>query len=332
MKKYDVYGIGNALVDKEFEVDDQFFLDAGIEKGFMTLIDENKQQSLLELLIERYGLKKRAGGGSAANSMFALSQFGASVFYSCKVANDEAGHFYMKELGDHNIETNLGLERPDGVTGRCLVMVTPDAERTMLTSLGISETVSVDELHYEAVNQSRYVYVEGYLVTSESAKSAVLDLKRHAREAGVKFAMTFSDPAMVGYFRDGVNEFIGEGVDLLFCNEKEAMLWSGTDTLDAACEALKGKAKQFAITLGAKGAKLFDGERYMDVAPHHVRAIDSNGAGDMFSGAFLYGLSKGYDFETCGKIASLASSLVVSQFGPRLSPEQHREVLERLGL
>ena len=332
MKKYDVYGIGNALVDKEFEVDDQFFLDAGIEKGFMTLIDEKQQQSILELLIERYGLKKRAGGGSAANSMFALSQFGANVFYSCKVANDEAGHFYVKELGEHNIETNLSQERPDGITGRCLVMVTPDAERTMLTSLGISETVSIDELHYDAVSQSRYVYVEGYLVTSPSAKSAVLDLKRHAREAGVKFAMTFSDPAMVEYFREGVNEFIGEGVDLLFCNEKEAMLWSGTDTLDAACEALKTKAKQFAITLGAKGAKLFDGARYIDVAPHHVRAVDSNGAGDMFSGAFLYGLSKGYDFETAGKIASLASSLVVSQFGPRLSPAQHQEVLERLGL
>lgn len=332
MKQYDVYGIGNALVDKEFEVDDQFFLDAGIEKGFMTLIDQEKQQSLLDLLMERYGLKKRAGGGSAANSMFALSQFGARVFYSCKVANDEAGHFYMKELGEHNIETNLGLERPEGTTGRCLVMVTPDAERTMLTSLGISETVSIDELHLDAVGQSRYVYVEGYLVTSPSAKSAVLDLKHHARDAGVKFAMTFSDPAMVEYFRDGVNEFIGEGVDLLFCNEKEAMLWSGTDTLEAACEALTGKAKQFAVTLGAKGAKLFDGERYIDVAPHHVRAVDSNGAGDMFSGAFLYGLSKGYDFETSGKIASLASSLVVSQFGPRLSPAQHQEVLERLGL
>lgn len=238
----------------------------------------------------------------------------------------------MKELGDHNIETNLGLERPEGTTGRCLVMVTPDAERTMLTSLGISESVSIDELNLDAVRHSRYVYVEGYLVTSPSAKSAVLDLKRHAHESGVKFAMTFSDPAMVEYFREGVNEFIGEGVDLLFCNEKEAMLWSGTDTLEAACEALKSKAKQFAVTLGAKGAKLYDGERYIDVAPHHVRAVDSNGAGDMFSGAFLYGLCKGYDFETSGKIASLASSLVVSQFGPRLSPAQHKEVLERLEL
>jgi len=332
MKQYDVYGIGNALVDKEFEVDDQFFLDGGIEKGFMTLIDEDKQQSLLELLMQRFPLKKRAGGGSAANSIYALSQFGGRAFFSCKVANDEAGHFYMSELGNHNVRTNLSAEREDGTTGRCLVMVTPDAERTMLTSLGISQRVSTDELNYEAIVQSQYAYAEGYLVTSPTARSAVLELKRHAAENGVKFALTFSDPAMVEYFRDGINEFIGEGVDLLFCNEKEARLWSGTDSLEAACAALRTVARQFAVTRGAEGARLFDGERYIDVEPHAVRAIDSNGAGDMFSGAFLYGITQGYDFKTAGELASLASSLVVSQFGPRLSPDQHVEILERLGL
>ena len=332
MAHYDVYGIGNALVDKEFEVDDQFFLDAGIEKGFMTLIDEDKQQALLELLMQRYGLTKRAGGGSAANSIYALSQFGGRAFFSCKVANDEPGHFYMQELGQHNIRTNLSAEREEGTTGRCLVMVTPDAERTMLTSLGISQRVSSAELDYAAVSASTYVYVEGYLVTSPSAKSAVLELKRHAREAGVKFALTFSDPAMVEYFAEGINEFIGEGVDLLFCNEKEAMLWSGASRFEDACDALKRVARQFAITRGAQGARLFDGERYIDVAAHPVRAIDTNGAGDMFSGAFLFGLCKGHDVETAGRLASLAASMVVSQFGPRLRPEQHAEILERLCL
>lgn len=332
MKKYDVYGIGNALVDSEFEVDDRFFLDAGIEKGFMTLIDEEKQQEVLDLLTERYGLRKRAGGGSAANSIYAMSQFGARTFFSCKVANDEAGHFYVKELGAHNVETNLSAEREEGITGRCLVMVTPDAERTMLTSLGISQLVSIDELHLDALSASTYAYTEGYLVTSPSAKSAVLELKRHAKEAGVKFAMTFSDPAMVEYFSEGINEFIGDGVDLLFCNEQEAKLWSGADSLDAACQALERKAAQFVVTLGANGARLYDGERYIQVASHKVRAVDTNGAGDMFSGAFLYGLTKGYDFKTAGEIASFAASMVVSQFGPRLTPDQHAEILERLGL
>lgn len=331
-KKYDVYGIGNALVDKEFEVDDQFFVDAGIEKGFMTLIDDDKQSELLEMLTHRYGLKKRAGGGSAANSIYALSQFGGRAFFSCKVANDETGHYYVQELGTQNIHTNLSSTLEEGVTGRCLVMVTPDAERTMLTSLAISQLVSTAELDKDAIRESTYAYVEGYLVTSPSARSAVLELKRHAREHGVKFAMTFSDPAMVEYFKDGINEFIGDGVDLLFCNEKEAMLWSDTNTLEEACKALEGKAAQFVVTLGAHGALLFDGNNYINVEPHKVRAIDTNGAGDMFSGAFLYGITQGHDFATAGRIASLASSIVVSRFGPRLEPEQHQEILQRLEL
>lgn len=332
MKKYDVYGIGNALVDKEFEVDERFFIDAGIEKGFMTLIDEDKQQGLVDLLTARYGLKKRAGGGSAANSIYALSQFGGKAFFSCKVANDEPGHFYMQQLGNNSVETNLSLEREDGRTGRCIVMVTPDAERTMLTALGISQLVSTEELNYDAIKASTYAYTEGYLVTSPTAKSAVLELKRVAQEAGVKFAMTFSDPAMLEYFCDGINDFIGDGVDLLFCNEKEAALWSGQDTLEASCTALEKVAKQFAVTRGPLGARLFDGERYVDVPAHKIRAVDSNGAGDMFSGAFLYALCKGYDFEKAGRFASFAASIVVSQFGPRLSPAQHQEVLERVGL
>lgn len=332
MNNFDVYSIGNALVDQEFEVDDRFFIDSGIEKGFMTLIDEDKQQELLDLLMARYGLKKRAGGGSAANSIYALSQFGGKAFFSCKVANDEPGQFYMQELGDNNVETNLSAEREVGTTGRCLVMVTPDAERTMLTALGISQLVSVTELNHDAIKASTYAYTEGYLVTSPSAKSAVLEMKRVAKAAGVKFAMTFSDPAMVEYFSEGINEFIGEGVDLLFSNEQEAMLWSGADTIEAACQALEKVATQFVVTRGALGARLYDGERYIDIDAHKVRAIDSNGAGDMFSGAFLYGITKGYDFETSGKIASVAASIVVSQFGPRLSPEQHKEVLERVGL
>ncbi len=331
MQQYDVYGIGNALVDKEFEVEDQFFIDADIEKGFMTLIEPEKQQELVELLTQRYGLKKRAGGGSAANSMYALSQFGGKAFFSCKVANDESGHFYVKELGHQNISTNLSSTLEEGVTGRCVVMVTPDAERTMLTALGISQLVSVEELDYDAIRLSEYAYVEGYLVTSSSARAAVLELKDHAKEQGVKFALTFSDPAMVEYFRDGINEFIGDGVDLLFCNEKEAMLWSGKDTLEEACKALEQKAAQFAVTRGARGALLFDGANYIDVAPNAVKAVDTNGAGDMFSGAFLYAITQGMDFATAGRLASLASAKVVSQFGPRLKPEQHREILEQIG-
>jgi len=332
MKKYHVYGIGNALVDKEFEVDDAFFAEHGIEKGFMTLVGHEQQERLLELLTRQVGLRHRSGGGSAANTLYALSQFGGNAYFAGKVANDETGDFYVQQLGHHNIETNLVKDRDHGTTGRCLVMISPDAERTMHTYLGVSEKVSVDEIDEEAIKCSEYVYIEGYLVTSPSAKAAVKELKRVAQTHGVKTAMTFSDPSMVEYFTDAVAEVLGDGVDLLFCNEKEAMLWTDAEDFDRACELLKRHARQFVVTRGSRGARLFDGTAYIDVAPHPVKAVDTNGAGDMFAGAFLYAITHGHDFETAGRLASLASATTVSSFGPRLPTGEHRKILAQLGL
>jgi sugar/nucleoside kinase (ribokinase family) len=328
--KFDVYGVGNALVDKEFEVDESFFIDHDIEKGLMTLVGQEEQQKLLDVLTEKYGIKKRAGGGSCANTLYALSQFGGNAYLSCKVANDDTGDFFLNELGSHTIETNTESQREEGTTGRCIVMISPDAERTMHTFLGVSETVSDAEIDFEAVKQSEYVYIEGYLVTSPSAKAAVVELKKFAETNNIKTAMTFSDPAMLEYFLDNVNDVLGTGVDLLFCNEKEVKLWAGLDDFDEACEKMKGKAKQFAITRGAEGALLFDGSNYISIDAHAVKAVDTNGAGDMFAGAFLYALTQGKDFETAGKLASLASATVVANFGPRLEADQHGKVAAQI--
>jgi len=328
--KYDVYGMGNALVDKEFEVDESFFAEHGIEKGLMTLVAHEEQQQLLNTLRNKFGVKKRAGGGSAANTLYALSQFGGSAYFSCKIANDEPGDFYLSQLGETNIETNTASQQAEGTTGRCLVMISPDAERTMHTYLGVSEAVSQSEIDFAAVKESKYIYLEGYLVTSPSAKSAITELKKYAEENQIKTAMTFSDPSMLEYFKDNVNEVLGTGVDLLFCNEREALLWSGADDLQQACEIMQGKARQFAITRGAEGALLFDGENYIEIAAHPVDAVDTNGAGDMFAGAFLYAITNGKDFETAGKLASLASATVVSRFGPRLDAELHQGIVDQV--
>ena len=328
--KFDVYGVGNALVDKEFEVDESFFQENEIEKGLMTLVGQEEQQQLLDVLIGKYGIKKRAGGGSCANTLYALSQFGGNAYLSCKVANDETGDFYIKELGSQTIETNTESQREEGTTGRCIVMISPDAERTMHTFLGVSETVSAKEIDFEAVKQSEYVYIEGYLVTSPSAKAAVVELKEFAEANNIKTAMTFSDPAMLEYFLDNVNDVLGTGVDLLFCNEKEVKLWAGTEDFDEACEKMKRKAKQFAITRGANGARLFDGNDYITVDAHAVKAVDTNGAGDMFAGAFMYALTQGKDFDTAGKLASLASATVVANFGPRLEANQHSNLAAQI--
>tara|TARA_Y100000296_G_scaffold26762_1_gene31447 strand:+ start:323 stop:1312 length:990 start_codon:yes stop_codon:yes gene_type:complete len=320
---YHIYGIGNALVDKEFEVDDAFFADTGIEKGMMTLIEEDQLASMLETLTNRYGLKKRACGGSAANTVIGASHFGAKTFYTCNVANDEAGDFYMADMKAAGVDTNLGDDRDTGVTGKCLVMVTPDAERTMNTYLGITSELHSDHINEDALAKSEYAYIEGYLVTSEPSRAAAIQVRELARKHNVKVAMTFSDPAMVQFFKDGINEMIGDGVDLLFCNEQEAKLFADSDDLDTAIEAIKRIAKTFAITLGAEGALAWDGQTLHKIAPNEVTALDSNGAGDMFAGAFLYAITQGHDFPAAGRLASLASATVVSQFGPRLEAEQH---------
>ena len=326
-KKYHVYGIGNALVDMEFSVEDSFFAQNAIDKGVMTLVDEARQHQLIAHLDAFEG--KKACGGSAANTIIAVSYFGGKAFYSCKVANDALGDFYIRDLQAAGVDTNLGnARRKDGITGKCLVMVTPDAERTMNTFLGITETFSVDELQRDAILNAEYLYIEGYLVTSATGRHAAIEARKFAEQNGVKTALTFSDPAMVKFFRDGLAEMLGSRVNLLFCNEHEAKTWAGTDSLEVAISALKQVAECFAITLGSQGALVYDGKQSISIAPHAVKAVDSNGAGDMFAGAFLYGITHGHSFAEAGNIASLAAARVVSQFGPRLNAAAHQSILD----
>ena len=327
--KYDVTGIGNALVDIEFKVKDQFFTDNGVEKGLMTLVDEERQNSLMAV-IDTAEAKKQAGG-SAANSIVAVSQFGGRSFYNFRVADDELGHFYLKDLIDSGVDIALAKEKLEaGVTGKCLVMVTEDSERTMNTFLGITQNFSVTDINDSAIKDSKYLFIEGYLITSENGKTAMKHAKQIAEDNGVKVAVTFSDPAMVKYFREPFTDVIGAGVDLLFANEEEAMLFTGKENLSEVREELKKIAKHFVITQGKNGAMIFDGDTFIDIEPYPTTAIDSNGAGDMFAGAFLYGITNGHSYASSGKLASMASSQIVSQFGPRLQWHQAKDILARL--
>lgn len=325
MKRYHVYAVGNALVDMEFHVDDAQLAELGVEKGVMTLVDAQQQHALYEALKSRDG--KRASGGSAANTIIAVSHFGGQAFYSCKVANDEPGSFYVADLQRAGVDTNLHRERDDGVSGKCIVMVTPDAERTMHTFLGISEQVSRHDLHEEAILASQTVYLEGYLVTSPSGRDAAIRLREIAAAQGIRTAMTFSDPNMVKFFREGLAEMAGPGVDLLFCNRQEALAWAGTDDVKQAAESLRAVAREYVITLGSEGALLFDGTDHHHVPAVPVKAIDTNGAGDMFAGAYLYALTHGFDAARAGQFAVRASSRIVAHFGPRLEPEGYRNLL-----
>mgnify|MGYP001828498493 FL=1 len=327
MKKYQIFGIGNALVDMEFEVNDTFFSEHGIEKGLMTLVEEKAQNRMLDTLTNRYGLIKRASGGSAANTIVAVSQFGGETFYACKVADDEAGDFYMHDLHAAGVRTKLDQVKGEGVTGKCMVMVTPDAERTMNTFLGITADFAESDLHLEELEQAEYLYIEGYLVTSDVSRSAAIRARKHAAKHGVKTAFTFSDPAMVTYFRDGVKEILGDGVDVLFCNEEEALIFSEADDLEAAIATLKPLTNRLVLTRGPKGAIVINGEKRVEVEVSPVEAIDTNGAGDMFAGAFMYGLTQGFSDRDAGMLASEAAARTVATFGARLPMTVHQELL-----
>ncbi|RTE86247.1 MULTISPECIES: adenosine kinase [Gammaproteobacteria] len=330
MKKYHVTGVGNALVDREYQVSDSFLERYQVEKSIMTLLDEAQQQLLLGELNKEFKIEKRVGGGSAANSLVALSQFGGQAFYCCKVANDEDGIFYRKDLQAAGVDTHLHEQDNDGHTGKCVVMVTPDAERTMCTFLGITIDFSHDELKEEAIKDSEYLYIEGYLATSEIARDAVKSARKAAESANTKIALTFSDSSMVKYFKEGLDEFLTPGVDVLFCNREEAEIYTGKDSQEEAMNELLKYAKQVVVTQGKEGALIGTQEKRVKVPGFPVKAIDTNGAGDMFAGAYLYAVTQGWGIAKAGTLASRAAAEVVTHYGPRLPAQTHEDILQEL--
>lgn len=327
--KYDAYCIGNAIVDIVTEVEYDFFTKNNVEKGVMTLVDESRQLQLMEAI--DMTKSKLSGGGSGGNTVTALAQFGGRGYFSSRVAKDKLGNFFLEDLKTNGVGTNMKYDAmPDGHSGRCLVMTSPDAQRTMNTFLGVNSFFSPAHLDEEAIKNSSYVYLEGYLVASPNGLDAMKETKRIAEKNKVNVALTFSDPSMVKYFSAQMQEIVGASVDLLFCNDEEAMIFTGTDDIKAAREELRKVAKRFVITLGSNGALIFDGDTFIKIEPYKVKAVDTNGAGDMFAGAFLYAITHNHSWAEAGKLASLAGSKVVAQWGPRLETTEVKKILTEL--
>ena len=318
MKKYGIYGIGAAIVDTEVIVSDSFLSENDIGKGLMTLVDEKRQKYLMDELTSQRVAVKRSCGGSACNSVVAASRFGSSAFFSGKVANDDEGIFFVKDLNRAGVDFHQ-VDPSSGITGKCLVMISPDAERTMNTYLGASLELSYREVDEGALASSEWLYIEGYVVTDDERTAVARDAMIYAKKSGVKTSLSLSDPFVVEVFSDNIRTIIGDdGVDLIFCNGDEARSFTGTHTVEAAAEELKKHAKTFAITRGAGGSLVFDGINMIHTPGVLASAVDTNGAGDMFAGSFLYALGLGKDFSWAAEFANAASSRVVSQFGPRI--------------
>jgi sugar/nucleoside kinase (ribokinase family) len=324
--QYHVYGLGNALVDMEFQVSPELLQELQIEKGVMTLIQEDQHHHLVQYFKGSHA--QQSSGGSAANTVIAVSQLGGRAFYSCRVANDEAGSFFLNDMIQCGVDINQ--QHQEGHTGKCLVFVTPDADRTMNTFLGISAHLSVEDLNPEAIQHSDYLYLEGYLSSSPTGLEAALKAREIAKQAGCKLALSLSDLTMVNFFKSGIQSMIGEGLDLLFANETEALALAETTDLSEAITYLKRISRCFALTLGAKGSLVFDGETLLEIDPIPVKAVDTVGAGDMYAGALLYGITHNMSYEKAGRLASRASARLVTELGARMPTETLQSLLREL--
>jgi len=318
MTHYDIYAIGNALVDSEYEVSDALLQSMGVSKRHMTLIDTPQRAELLGHV--KHVQPRQTGGGSAGNTVVALAQLGGRAFYSCKVAHDSLGDFYVKDLQAQGVDTNLTHTRAsEGQTGSCMVLVTPDAERSMCTFLGVSAELDDTALQPHAIAKSKIYYMEGYLAASPTGLAAALKGRQIAQDAGVALALTLSDVSMIQFCKSGLDAMLGDGVDYLFCNQEEAQVWCGTEDLEAVKTSLKKLAKMVCLTRGSEGCEILTADAAWSVPADKVKAIDTNGAGDMFAGAFLYAITRGYSPERAANLGNHAAAAVVSQHGNRLT-------------
>ncbi|MFA6572247.1 MAG: adenosine kinase [Bacteroidota bacterium] len=313
-REIDVCGIGNALVDLQYQIEEKDIKTLGVHKGEMRLVDAHEQQEIISRLDA--GKFNKCSGGSAANTIIAFSQFGGKAAYLTSLGNDELGKFYSQEFLDLRIElqTRFLDENP---TGTCLVLITPDAERTMLTSLGASAKINTSNISEELIKKSKWIYIEGYLFSQQESTDAVLEAVRLAKKFGTKVSVTFSDVFITNNFNSALKEVVSQS-DLVFCNEAEVFNFTDKNNFDEALDELNSFSKNIVITRGSKGSSIKWVNQVYEIEPFKTKSIDTTGAGDMYAGAFLYGLIYFKSIEKAGKLASYSASKIVSQYGARL--------------
>ena len=324
--KYNVYGVGNALVDIQAQVTDSVLERLDFPKGIMTLADEETQQRVLS---EVEGVPvNRCAGGSAANTIMGIADFGGKAAYAGKVGNDVLGEFCLQDM--RQLGVTIEIPPADGHTGTCVILITQDAQRTMLTHLGVSSTLGPDDIDEDEIRQSEYVYIEGYLFTGESTKAAALHAIDLAKAHHVKVALTVSDPFLIQHFRDEFWRLIEGPVDLLFCNLEEARSLTGkVDPINCAHE-IHRHAQNVALTLGGEGSILMHDGEAIPIEGVSVDAVDTTGAGDMYAAGVLYGITSGLTWQQAGHLASHAAARIVTQLGARLQDPFTKKEIEEL--
>jgi len=310
----DVVGIGNAIVDVLTTTNDSLLERLSFEKGSMTLINENKAKELYE--IASNGIQK--SGGSVANSLACISQLGGKAAFIGRVRDDKPGEIFREEISSTGTIFKTPPSSIGPSTARCLIFVTPDAQRTMCTYLGASVLLEPEDLDLSAVRKAKILYLEGYLWDNPAAKNAFIKAAEIAKNTNRKVALSLSDSFCVSRHRESFINLVEDYVDILFANEDEITSLYKTSNLNLAIEKLKKKCDLAAITLGENGSILISNGKEVAIDPFILgKAIDTTGAGDLYAGGFLKGLSGGLDPVISAKIGSICAGQIVTQLGSR---------------
>jgi sugar/nucleoside kinase (ribokinase family) len=297
--RFDVLTIGNALVDVLAYADDEFVTRTGIERGAMTMVDEARS------------------GGSAANTASGVASFGGSAAYIGRVSDDAFGKVFSHDLRSVGVHFEAPLAVTGSPTGRCLVIVTPDAERTLCTFLGAGAELDESYIDEAVVASAAVTYLEGYVWDPPAAKEAVRRAAAIAHRADRLVALTLSDPFCVERHREEFLALIERDIDILFANEHEITMLYEVDTFDEALHHVRGHCAIAALTRGPHGSVIVAGDDIHVIDAPPVEVIDTTGAGDLYAAGFLYGLTHGHELATCGRLASLAAAEVISHLGAR---------------
>lgn len=318
MNELDVVGVGAAIVDILARVPDKFLTEHDVHKGAMTLVSARQAHKLYGALIHTE--KTVRSGGSVANTLAGLALLGADTGFVGKVANDELGDLFCHDLNEQGTAF-CGRTEQNGRTAQCIVLVTPDAERTMCTHLGVSGTLHPDDVEDKLCAPAKYLYLEGYLWDTDQNKEAFL---RAMTAAKGKVALSLSDEFCVDRHRDSFLKIIRSNIDILFANEAEICSLYQTDNFDTACEKVAQDVDLVALTRGAKGARILDGggNNVMNIDSHApTQLVDTTGAGDLFATGFFYGLLQNQPFDVCGRMGCRLATTVIEHMGARLNDD-----------
>ncbi len=312
--RFDVVGIGNALVDVIAHAGDPFLREHGLVKGSMQLVETGRAVELYHAL----GTAVEMSGGSAANTMCGVASLGGRAAYIGKVSDDDLGRVFAHDLNAVGVAFRPGSPEVDTPTGRSIIVVTPDAQRTMNTYLGVAELLCSDDLDEETITDSAVLYMEGYLFDRDDAKKAFRRAATVAHAAGRKVSLTLSDSFCVDRHRDDFVALVREDVDILFGNSAELRSLYEVSTLEEAIERVREECELAAVTAGKEGSFIVTAGDVIAVHPEPVhRVLDTTGAGDLYSSGFLFGYTRGWPLDECGRLGSIAAAEVISHVGPR---------------